>query len=583
MDDSFIWLFFLAVVGAIVYVVAWILLALLARIFSLVVAYWGITFVGSFLVGILVGAVLPIRVLAGKGKGGLRVVAPPGVTEWAVIGRRPSSPNAEYGWDSAWPNYMPYQAREDALGVYREALHHAVACFNWSRLNLSLGEGSSRTGSGHQKVYQRIFLNVLWVLILLPTVGGYVLGVMIATSVWLIVMGAVGLFIVGLQYIFCRAHVLLAQQRHRRRQISVKCPYCYGKTTLPGFRCQNPDCDVVHWSLLPGPQGVLSRLCSCGVRLPNTAAAAAKCLTPVCPSCGRDLLKGTGSRQTVQVALVGSIGAGKSLLFDTAITELKNALENVGGSLTPLGSEAELYFDQAVVRRQQAIPTAKTQHARPVGLAFLVQKGTVQVELQLMDAAGEAFVDWEETANLRYLDTAETLIVVLDPLVLPRIRDNLRQSRYANSVLLASEDQEEAYGAAVDRLRADSVPLNKRGLAVVLTKGDVLAQLAVASSADLTDSSSIRQWLIDSDCDLLVKRFEKDFRDVRYFLVDSMSKHDLQSYQNPWWVIDWVLNEAKSPLRLGRQVMAASASQRVRVPDQRNAPRASHKRTDSDN
>lgn len=581
MDEILIFLIIIAFIGVVLYFGTWILLALLVRVFSVVLMYWGITFVGSIMVGAVAGAVLPIIVFAGQGKAQLRQVAPPGLAEWTVIKQKPPSPNAEYGWDSAWPNYMPYQAKEDAAGVYHEALHHVTIFWNWSRSRIAAGEETSVGRPVRTNRFERGLLNVVWAVIILPTICGYFLGVWSTTIVWLIVMALVGLLVTGGQRIVCKAHVLLASESRRRLDTSVKCPYCYGKTTLPGYRCQNPDCDVVHWLMVPGPQGIFTRWCSCGVRLPNTVSGAAKVLVPVCPSCGRDLVNGSGVRQTVQLALVGSIGAGKSRLLDTAITELEKALESVGGSLTPLSADAELYFQQAVTRRQQASPTAKTEHKLPIGLTFLVQKGPTRVELQLMDAAGEAFANWDESAKLRYLDTAEALIAIIDPLALPRIRDHLLQSRYANSVLLANGDQEEAYAAAIDRLRAESIPLNKRGLAVVLTKGDVLAQLAVASSVDLTDSASIRQWLIDNDCDLMIKRFEKDFRDVRYFVIDSMSKQDIHAFLNPWWVIDWVLNEAKSPLRLGRQVMVPSDSGPLPGSSPLNFRAASRKRTEA--
>ena len=381
---------------------------------------------------------------------------------------------------------------------------------------------------------------MFWTALILPTFLGYFLGVWISTIAWLIVMALIGLGVTLVQQIWLGLRRLLDVSDRRRLRASVKCPRCYGESRLPGYRCSNPECHVVHWTMLPGPLGLFTRRCSCGVQLPNTVSSAAKKLAPVCPYCREDLAGGSGARQTVQVALIGSIGAGKSRLLDAVITELARTLQAIGGSIAPLSSDAEQYFRQAATRREQSAPTAKTQHDLPIGLPFLVQRDRAKVELQVMDVAGEAFASWDETAKLRYLDTANAIVLVLDPLALPDVRDHFRRSRYANSILLATGDQEEAYGAAVDRLRADSIPLRKRGLAVVLTKGDVLMNLPVASSINLADSASIRQWLVDNGSDLMVRRFEKDFRDVRYFVVDSMRKRDPHSPLNPWWVIDWL-------------------------------------------
>ncbi len=537
MDDDLIGCLFgglllvgaVALAGYLAIYAAWILIALLVRIFSVVVTVWSVTFLSALVMGGIASVVLPIRVFMGKGISELRQITPSFLVDGIAIKEKPQSPNAGYGWDSAWPNYMPYQAKEDLEGVLREVVYHVGSVLDWFNF---------------------------WSALIFPFFFGYALGIWIFTLLWLIVMILFGLFVTGLQEIARGLYKLFDIGNRRRSRASMKCPYCYGETHLPGYRCSNPECSVIHWTLLPGPLGIFTRWCSCGVRLPNTvSAAAAKRLAPVCPYCRKDLPDGSGVRQTVQIALIGSIGAGKSRLLDAMITELKRVLYDLGGSICPLNTDAEEYLNQAMTRRQQAAPTAKTHDRHPTGLPFLIKKDKLQVELQVMDAAGEAFANWDETANLRYLDTANGIVLVLDPLALPEIHDHLNRSQYANSIKLAEGDQENAYGNAIDRLKSESIPLKKRGLAVVLTKGDVLTNLPVASSVDLADSALIKQWLINNGSDLMVQRFEMDFREVQYFVVDSMWKRDIHTSLNPWWVIDWLLNESKSPLRLGQCVM----------------------------
>lgn len=562
MEDLFIGFLVIVLIGAAVFFVVWIVLALLVRVLSYVVVFWGVTFLGALLAGAVVGVVLPILVLLGKRLPPELQITPDDLTQGRAITRKPRSPNAEYGWDSAWLNYMPYQALNDTKGVVSEARLHLGKFKGWFTAKMPGKSGpSGRKGVGaFFGALGRAIPKALWVALILPTFLGYFFGVWISTITWLVVMSILGFTVTLAQWILLGCYGLFDIGDRRRLRASVKCTHCYGESHLPGYRCSNPECEVVHWTMLPGPLGLFSRRCSCGTRLPNTVSSAARKLTPVCPYCRRDLASGSGGRQTVQIGLIGTIGAGKSQLLGASITEFARVLDDFGGAITPLNEDASTFFEQASARRQQRALTQKTPHRPPVGLPFLVRKEKVTVELQVLDVAGEAFASWDEASNLRYLDTAAGIVLVLDPLALPEIHDHLRRSPRANSVLIATGDQETAYGAAVDRLRAESIPLEKRGLAVVLTKGDILTQLPVASPIDVNDSASIRNWLMDNGSDLLVRRFEKDFRAVRFFVVDSLGEQGTTAPMNPWWVIDWLLTEAKSPLRLGQAVLAPVAA-----------------------
>lgn len=585
MDEVVGWVLAVIAIGAVVIFVAWIVLAVLVRALSYVVVFWGVTFLGALLGGAVVGVGLPIRVLLAKHIPSELQITPGQLTQGEVLKRKPRSPNAEYGWDSAWPNYMPYQALNDAKAVNREARQHLGHFWGWvtakvagkattpqagNSTSKAKGAGQKFTGSG------RVIPKVLWVALIFPTFLGYFLGIWISTLTWIIVMSLLGLGVTTVQWVLLGCYTLFDISGRRRLRASVKCTHCYGRSHLPGYRCSKSDCEVIHWTMLPGPLGLFTRRCACGTQLPNTVSKAARHLRPVCPYCQRDLAGGSGGRQTIQIGLIGSIGAGKSQFLETSITELARVLSDVGGTIAPLNEEAAAYLQQATSRRQQRAMIQKTQYRAPVGLPFLVQKERTTLELQVLDVAGEAFASWDEASNLRYLDTADGIILVLDPLALPEIHDHLRRSPRANSVLLATGDQEEAYGAAVDRLRAESVPLEKRGLAVVLTKGDILMQLPVASSIDVADSATIRTWLMDNGSDLMVKRFEKDFRDVRFFVVDSVGEPSITTTMNPWWVIDWLLAEAKSPLKLGPAVLAplTSASTSEEMPTAESAEKA---------
>jgi len=140
----------------------------------------------------------------------------------------------------------------------------------------------------------------------------------------------------------------------RRQRASLKCPHCYGESTLPGYRCIGPGCTVVHWSMLPGALGLFTRRCSCGTRLPNTVGSAAKALVPVCPFCQHNLVEGSGARQTIQLALIGSVGAGKTRLLGAATVAIERVLREFGGDTRHRRSIGQ------AIRRGQSIKEANS-------------------------------------------------------------------------------------------------------------------------------------------------------------------------------------------------------------------------------
>jgi hypothetical protein len=553
MGELIGYLLLFLVIAVLAFYVGWIVLACLARVFSFVIVYACLTFLIGGVAGLVTGAVVPIRVFAGRSGAEFRQFVPADLVAGEVVSRPPRGPNSAYGWDDVWPNYMPYQAREDARAVARELARVVGGYWRWFVRSMpgKAAGGSGGTARRAAGGLGRAIPRVGWTILILPSFVGFAIGTWASAGAWFVIMGIVGGVTASAQQIALWVYRAVDIGARRRLRATAMCHSCYGETKLPGYRCRNDACSVVHWTMLPGPVGLFSRRCSCGTRNPNTVSAAARKLRAVCPYCRADLVDGSGGRQTVQIAMMGSIGAGKSRLLNAFVVELQRAVSAAGGAMAPLNDRAHQYADRAAVTLGQHAPTVKTQRERPEGLPFLVERGQARVEVQILDAAGESFASWDDTAQLRYLDTAGTLVFALDPLGLPQVSTQLQRSAFANSILVATGDQEEAYAAAVDRLRAESVPVGRRALAVVLTKADILLRLPVGRDLDAGDSAAIRAWLVSNGNDLLVRRFEKDFRTVRFFVVDSMTDRGIVDRSNPWWVVDWVLGEARSPLRIG--------------------------------
>lgn len=569
MEEILGWILLVVVGGAIavtlLFFLIWILVALLARIFSLIVLYWAVTFLLAMLAGLITGIVLPARVLTGRGRQPFWQLRPADVVAGTAIPGKPAGPNRGYGWDDAWPNYLPYQALQDVRAVAGEARLHVGSFWGWLRSKARRPAATS-TGTAAPSARTRItralgsgvrgFPRFLWHLVILPVFLGYALAVWVSILGWIAVMAVIGALIAALQQIVLSVYRLFDILTRRRNRASLKCPHCFGESTLPGYHCSGEGCDVIHWTMLPGPLGLFTRRCSCGTQLPNTVRGAAARLAPVCPYCRQDMALGAGLRQTVQIPVVGSIGAGKSRLLEAAAIEFAEAISTAGGSLNALDDSGERFIATAWDHVSTQAITPKTPDGKAVGIPLEVRHGDLVVEVQILDVAGEAFATWETTANLRYLDNADVILFVLDPLGIPDVAEQFQRSSLARSVLVATGDQEESYGAAVDRMRAENVPLDRRSLGVVVTKGDVLLQLPIGRTMAGRDSADVRAWLVSVGADLLAQRFEKDFGDVRYFVVDSMTPRATQDPMNPWWVLDWVFTSSGTPLRPAEALQA---------------------------
>lgn len=552
---QYIFILFLIILGLIVvFYVAWILLAVLIRAFSVVMFYWVIGFSVMLVVGLVYSVIIPWRVLSKRGRFAFRQLAPDdvvaGTALWAA---RPRGESRHYGWDRAWPMYLPYQAFEDARGVFGE-----------TRLLLgTLGESISRkikfgqwSGKGVKNVARTaagLAPKLFWMSLLPIPFAGFWIGVWVSVMAWLAVM-----FVLGSVFWLGQRLMLLGLRWadvgfRRRNNAELRCPRCYHLSRTPSYRCSNPSCTIIHRSMLPGPLGLSTRRCACGTQLANTIRAAGRRLTTVCPYCDHELAGGSGLRHTVQLPIIGSVGAGKTRLLMSATVQLRARLEQRSGGMDGLTEPAQAYLAQAQNLMERHADTAKTADALPEGLPLILRDGAGKTtELQLMDAAGESFATWDKTADLRYLDQASAYLFVLDPLAWPQITRELQLKGLAPGIIVTSEDQRGSYASAIDRMRAESVPLRRRSLGVILSKADILLRLPCAKELTTgpVDSERLRAWMLDHDFDLLITGMEMDFGEVRYFLVDSMGNLDLDDPSNPWWTVQWALQVSRSPLVL---------------------------------
>ncbi len=557
MDEVFFWLALMIAIVALVFFAIWIALATALRIFAWVFFYWCVAFSLAAVAGLVAGLVIPFLVLSGRSRTKPSIATPDEVVEGRVITRAPRGFAKHFGWDKAWPEYNPHQAKRDAQAVRLEA--QLILSQVWEKASSGVKKPSiDASGSGAQKVGNisasalKTIPGLIWAAIVPVPYAGFFVGVRVSLLIWYLMMLLVGGTVYLVQQALTLGYLALDRGKVFKERASVICTHCYEINPRPSYRCPNPECPIVHHEVSPGPLGVIFRRCACGTRLPTTVGAASKSLLPLCPTCGAGLSDGSGARRTMQLPVFGSVGAGKTRFFSAVLTAAERQLTSTSGSLEPLDSEAEDFLRVSTQNVNSGTATDKTIHTlRPQGRPIKLTDAAGKVlELQLMDAAGESFTGVEATEELTYVNAAKTMVFVLDPLALPKAQIEMKFCRDLGSVLLAAGDQEEAYASVVDRVRSEAVDLRKRHLAVVLTKTDILRKLPMGSSLDASSSEGVREWLISIEQDGFVRRIESDFGDVRYFAIDSLIPHDLHDPVNPLHVLHWVLQTQKVPISL---------------------------------
>jgi hypothetical protein len=539
MEEAFGWLLMVvAIIAAVVFAV-WTAVAAVVRIFAWVLVFWVSAFGLGIAVGILAGLVLPPRVLRGTAAVKPDIATPDAVVAGNVLGAAPKGRAKHFGWDRAWPAYNPHQAKRDANAVLSQTRRTVRDAFEWLFLQDPLPA---------------------WGAVLLPPFVGFAIGAWVSTLVWYVVMAVLG----GVAYLFQRLAVLSYRSfdrlTRRRRKATLRCAKCYRVTTSPSYRCANTTCSTIHHDVRPGPLGLVHRRCGCGTSIPATIGGAAKHLTTVCPFCLKDVPRGSGTRRVLPVPVIGAVGAGKTQFLSSGVVELEKRAKQMSGSLTPISPVAETFLKSAaaaVASGQRVVKTAWEDH--PEGVPLILALSGRELEMHLMDAAGENFADWERSQSLGYIDTADILLFVLDPLALPKVTEQLRIAKKAGAVPVAQGDPEDSYASVVDRLRAEDVGLGSKSLAIVLTKVDVLRTLPEVGTIDPGDTESIRAWLKANGADGFVRRVDQDFKRVSYFAVDSYSTRDGLDPLHPVRVFDWALKTTDRRLTVMPPAVATPA------------------------
>lgn len=280
------------------------------------------------------------------------------------------------------------------------------------------------------------------------------------------------------------------------------CPYCYGKHEIL-------DCDMTCSDNL---NGVPRAVCGLGVKKdPSTflipKASKSKCLhcreasldvycNEIHKIVPRDYLAGSG----MTVALVGAKASGKSNYIGVLVNEIKRKMSNsFNCSLNVCCSEeSKRYYDENYYNPLfvdgYVVAGTNVEQIPPLlfPLNFMDNKNRIKntASLTFYDTAGENF---DSAANInvfsRYIPNADGVILLLDPLQLPPVREKLQGKM---TLPAQNTDVVDILSRIVTNIRnVKKIKGNiKTPLAVVFTKIDALIKYGVISQDSVVAGES---------------------------------------------------------------------------------------------
>lgn len=306
----------------------------------------------------------------------------------------------------------------------------------------------------------------------------------------------------------------------RVRHIKMRCVACFERLPYPAYLCPNRECRDIHWDIRPGPYGVLRRTCHCGQPMPTLLLlGSARKLDAICSyrACKQPLEHRPGEEREVIFPIFGAKGAGKTLL-------LYGIIKTLEGSVRPgIRVETGDAFTASRIRDldsalDEDYPVPATPAAElPKAYVLRLRIGRYRRIVQLIDAAGELFYSSQRSADLLYLGTASTFVLVIDPLSINDFWDRLpsaERDRLAADRSVAPHPQP-VYQQTADRITEMGGQRASRRLAIVLSRADVIGKKfgPGASTGD-----GVRKWAEDAlGLAGLMREAESDFLDVALF------------------------------------------------------------------
>jgi len=272
------------------------------------------------------------------------------------------------------------------------------------------------------------------------------------------------------------AYVLIPiwQAADKASRIDQHCPHCYETFDLPAFAC--PKCWKVHKQLIPGRCGILTARCGCGRFLPSTLFTGRSSLRAVCPACGRKLYAANAKPFSIQ--LIGGNSSGKTAFLAAFSHQYMEKTAGIG-NLTISGEPSASFI--ALDRMYQtgvAEPTSATA-ATPYSFVHRFKRNA-RHNLVIYDIPDEAILNRAYERNPRNLGFSDGIIIIVDPLSIPAVREEcLKSGNRGETDGFSTDDVEELIIEFV-QLFASITGLTSRKqdgtpVSIIINKADVKA------------------------------------------------------------------------------------------------------------
>jgi hypothetical protein len=353
------------------------------------------------------------------------------------------------------------------------------------------------------------------------------------------------------------------------RPRDVLCPYCFEpwSTNVAAFRCTSRD-DSICARVSDEPLGrlretappvmprVLERRGGFGRAFATKRGQPVRCdcgspTRPVCPNCHSDLPQRFAEAPSRSMALIGTRAAGKTNFIAVALHELEHRVgPRFNGSLMLLDDSTRNRVDKELMPRLygegavlEASASARTSSLVRDPLVARLTLGPIgaasQSNLVFFDSAGEDLQSLDVLEReARYITQSHGLILLLDPLQIPAVRDELGDSVELPPITADAYTMLGRIAGLVREARAlpDAKPIDVP-LAIAVSKFDAVRPLvadghpvfslptydgrldsAVARSISAAVQSDLSGW-IGERLDGFVRH---EFKNVAYFGVSAL-------------------------------------------------------------
>lgn len=300
-----------------------------------------------------------------------------------------------------------------------------------------------------------------------------------------------------------------------RRSILAKflCPRCFEKISMDDveYICTNTKRDnPCSRAASRAPFKIDKK-----VKKPVCIECGQPVVTKICPECGFELPLGIGTTRNYPIAIIGAKESGKSNYVAVLINQLKNEIGKAFDcSLMAVGDNTinryKSEFYDPVFRHRIAAGATDAGDVDPLIYNLLFKrkrslfKAAVNdaVSLTFFDTAGEN-LDKKVTMQThnRYLSYASGIILLLDPLQLPAVRDELEgkirlpaENTDINTILTRTVEIIREGLGLTDLTKPIDIPI-----AISFTKIDAVDEMLDPASCLKNDSSHISKGCFDKN------------------------------------------------------------------------------------